>query len=80
MDREGSVKTIYGEDVATYMHPLGYCFVHICTYAGLGTRERDFFIQHMLIEPLNCVSTREFKTVRKFSFDTDFLKYQRPYF
>lgn len=59
--------------MVTCTHPLEYSFAHVCTYAGLGTRERDFFIQQALTEQLNCVRHSGVEDCN----ETDFLKYRR---
>lgn len=46
---------VEGGVVVTCVHPLGHSFVHVCTCAGLGTREHDSFLQQALSEQLNCV-------------------------
>lgn len=48
--RGAKLRECVGGAVLTCMHPLGHSFVHVCTRAGLGTRECDFFLQQGLAE------------------------------
>lgn len=59
-------------------HLCGPAWVLFCAHIyrrRAGTRVCDFVIQQMVAERLNCVS--RVGKVWKFSFDTDFMKYQR---